>query len=198
MEAIAVTSSARDRDLELVERHRLGDGDAFGEVYREHEATVYNLALRLSGDPFEAGDLTQEVFLRVFRHLGKFRGGSALRTWIYRVALNHCRSRLGRRRPPARSLDDPDDPAARELADPGRGPEGEALAHDTARRVEAALAALPFAFREAVVLRDLEGLSYEEIAGVLGTRIGTVRSRIARGRERLRQALESDSVERQP
>jgi RNA polymerase sigma-70 factor, ECF subfamily len=194
MEAVAVTSSAHDHDRELAERHRLGDREAFAEVYREHEETVYNLALRLAGDPFEAGDLTQEVFLRVFRHLGKFRGGSALRTWIYRVALNHCRSRLGRRPPPARSLDDPDDPAARQLADPGRGPEGTALAHDAARRVEAALGRLPLVFREAVVLRDLEGLSYEEIAGVLDTRVGTVRSRIARGRDRLRQELEKEET----
>jgi RNA polymerase sigma-70 factor (ECF subfamily) len=189
MEAVAI-ASARDHDRELAELHRLGDREAFAEVYREHEETVYNLALRLSGDPFDAADLTQEVFLRVHRHLGKFRGGSALRTWVYRVALNHCRSRLGRRRPPARSLDDPDDPAARQLADPGRGPEGDALAHDAARRVEAALARLPLVFREAVVLRDLEGLAYEEIAAVLGTRLGTVRSRIARGRDRLRQELE--------
>ena len=198
MQALAVGGSARDHDRELVERHRLGDRDAFAEVYREHEETVYNLALRLSGDPFDAGDLTQEVFLRVFRHLGSFRGGSALRTWIFRVALNHCRSRLGRRRPPARSLDDPDEPAARELADPAPGPEAAALAHDAARQVEAALATLPFPFREAVVLRDIEGLAYEEIAELVGTRIGTVRSRIARGRERLRQALESNEEESKP
>jgi RNA polymerase sigma-70 factor (ECF subfamily) len=188
MEA-TITLGVRNDDLEIADRHRHGDAAAFTEVYRDYEATVYNLALRMAGDPFDAADLTQEVFLRVYRHLGKFRGGSSLKTWVFRVALNHCRSRLGRRRPPGRSLDDPDEPAARELADPGRGPEAQALANDAARRVEAALARLPLPFREAVVLRDLEGLAYEEIAAVLGTRVGTVRSRIARGRERLRREL---------
>ncbi|HEX2164318.1 MAG TPA: sigma-70 family RNA polymerase sigma factor [Thermoanaerobaculia bacterium] len=194
MQAVAVGSETREHDRELAELHRLGDRDAFAEVYREHAEAVYNLALRLSGDPFDAADLTQEVFLRVFRHLGGFRGGSSLRTWIYRVALNHCRSRLARRRPPARSLDDPDEPAACELADPSPGPEATALAEDAARRVAAALARLPLVFREAVVLRDLEGLAYEEIADVLGTRVGTVRSRIARGRDRLRREIEKEDV----
>jgi RNA polymerase sigma-70 factor (ECF subfamily) len=151
----------------------------------------------MAGDPFDAADLTQEVFLRVFRHLAKFRGGSSLKTWVFRVALNHCRSRLGRRRPAARSLDDAEEPAARELADPGRSPEDLALARDAGRRVEAALARLPLVFREAVVLRDLEGLSYEEMAAVLGVRVGTVRSRLARGRERLRHELE-ETLEKTP
>jgi RNA polymerase sigma-70 factor (ECF subfamily) len=195
MEA-TITASVRDRDVELVERHRHGDAEAFAEVYRTYEETVYNLALRMAGDPFDAADLTQEVFLRVFRHLAKFRGGSSLKTWVFRVALNHCRSRLGRR-PAARSLDDAEEPAARELADPGRSPEDLALARDAGRRVEAALARLPLVFREAVVLRDLEGLSYEEMAAVLGVRVGTVRSRLARGRERLRHELE-ETLEKTP
>lgn len=176
------------RDLELAERHRWGDEAAFDEVYREYGVMVYNLALRLAGDPEEAADLTQEVFVRVFRHLGRFRGGSSLKTWVYRVALNHCRSRLGRRPPSPGRLDDGDAPGR--LADPRRGPEERALAGDAGRRVTAALAGLPAPFREAVVLRDLEGLSYREIAEVLRLRIGTVRSRIARGREQLRVLLE--------
>jgi RNA polymerase sigma-70 factor (ECF subfamily) len=171
----------------LVERHRWGDAAAFEEVYGRFGELVFNLALRLAGDREDAADLTQEVFLRVYRHLGKFNGRSTLKTWIYRVALNHCRSKLGRRRLPARPLDAGDgriDPI-----DPARGPEARALAGDAGRRVTAALAALPPAFREAVVLRDLEGLTYEEIAEVLGMRIGTVRSRIARGRDALRRLL---------
>ncbi len=189
MEATAITaSSSRDHDLDLVERHRYGDAEAFAEVYRAYESTVYNLALRMSGDPFDAADLTQEVFLRVHRHLGKFRGGSSLKTWIFRVALNHCRSRLGRR-PAERPLGEAGGSAA-EPVDPARSPEENAVARDEAARLGRALARLPLAFREAVVLRDLEGLSYEEIARVLGVRPGTVRSRIARGRERLRDVLE--------
>lgn len=187
---MAATATAHARDLELVQRHRYGDREAFSEIYADYERTVYNLALRMSGDPFDAADLTQEVFLRVYRHLGKFRGRSSLKTWIFRVALNHCRSRLGRRREPDQPLVDEDGQPIREVADERRGPEDKALAVDAARRLEHALARLPLQFREAVVLRDLEELSYEQIAQVLKVRIGTVRSRIARGRERLRVALE--------
>lgn len=171
----------------LVERHRYGDPTAFEEIYRRYCEMVYNLALRLAGEPEDAADLTQETFLRIYRHLGKFGGRSTLKTWIYRVALNHCRSRLARRRP-AEPL--PDARGGRlEPVDPGRGPESQALAGDAGRRVAAALSVLPPTFREAVVLRDLEGLAYQEIAEVLGVRLGTVRSRIARGRDALRRAL---------
>lgn len=189
----AATATARQRDLDLVQRHRYGDREAFAEVYREYEQTVFNLALRMAGDPFDAADLTQEVFLRVYRHLGKFRGRSSLKTWIFRVALNHCRSRLGRRRPADQPLTGPDG-EERQITDPRRGPEERAMAGDAARQVERALARLPLEFREAVVLRDLEEMPYDEIAEVLGVRIGTVRSRIARGRQRLRDALENEGA----
>jgi RNA polymerase sigma-70 factor, ECF subfamily len=190
---MAATATARQRDLDLVQRHRYGDREAFSEVYRDYEATVYNLALRMAGDPFDAADLTQEVFLRVYRHLGKFRGRSSLKTWIFRIAVNHCRSRLGRRRRPEQLPTGPDGDVERPIPDPARGPEERTLAGDAARRVERALAALPLEFREAVVLRDLEEMAYDEIAAVLGVRIGTVRSRIARGRQRLRGALEDET-----
>lgn len=182
-----------ETDLDLLQRHRYGDPTAFEEIYHRFDAMVYNVALRLAGDPEEAADLTQEIFLRIFRHLEKFRGRSSLKTWVYRVAINHCRSRLGRKRPPASSLDEE---TARPLPDPGRGPEEWAVADDEARRVAEALGRLPAVYKEAVVLRDLEGLTYQEIAEVLGIRIGTVRSRIARGRERLRELLEEGEEER--
>jgi len=193
MQAMAIDASPRQRDLELAERHRHGDREAFAEVYREYESTVYNLALRMAGNPFDAADLTQDAFLRIHRHLGKFRGRSSLKTWIFRVALNHCRSRLGRRRLPTQSLEPLPGELAPQIPDPRRGPEERALARDEGRRVAAALGRIPVQFREAVVLRDLEDLTYEEIAAVLGVRIGTVRSRIARGRQRLREVLEEEN-----
>jgi RNA polymerase sigma-70 factor, ECF subfamily len=182
-----------DVDVELAERHRCGDAQAFNEVYARFEEMVYNLALRLSGNYEEAADLTQEIFLRIYRHLGSFGGRSSLKTWIFRIAINHCRDRLSRWRPLTQPLGD--DPGAGEVAyvDPSRGPEDLAVAADEGRRVAEGLAGLPAAFREAVVLRDIEGLSYEEIAEVLGVRIGTVRSRIARGRDQLRTLLEMGS-----
>lgn len=170
-------------------RHRYGDPEAFEEIYRAYEEMVFNLALRLSGDRERAADLSQEIFLRIYRHLGTFQGRSSVKTWVYRVAVNHCRSRLARRPPPSRPGDADDEQLAR-LADPRRSPEERAVASDEARRVERALAGLPRTFREAVVLRDLEGLAYDEIAEVLGLRLGTVRSRIARGRRMLRETLQ--------
>ncbi len=209
-----------DCDLELAQRHCAGDPGAFDEVYARYAAMVYNLALRLAGDADEAADLTQEVFLRVHRGLGGFSGRSALKTWIFRVALNHCRERLSRFRPILRPIAEDTNLAhdggsswghagaaddgggggrgggggwggmgswrAEPLADPGRDPEALAIAADCGRQVAHGLALLPPAFREAVVLRDLQGLSYQEIAAVLQVRVGTVRSRIARGREQLR------------
>ncbi len=187
--AVATTLSS-DSDLDLATRHRYGDPEAFGEVYRRFAQMVYNLAYRMAGDAEEAEDLTQEVFLRIHRHLGRFSGRSALKTWVYRVTLNHCRSKLGRRRHPTQGLAEENDGEGAQLVDGGRGPEEQALARDAGRQVSEALRQVKPVFREAVVLRDLEGLSYDEIARVLKVRIGTVRSRIARGRERLRIALE--------
>ena len=175
-------------DLELAERHRHGDEAAFEEVYTRFTPMVYALCLRMSGESSRAQDLSQEVFLRVFRSLGRFRGRSSLRTWIYRVAINHCRSCLGRRRLRTESLDD--GVLVVRVADSGRGPEDLTVAKDAGRLVAEALLEIPGRFREAVVLRDIEGLSYREIASILGIRLGTVRSRISRGRDRLRVLLE--------
>lgn len=180
-----------DLDIDLVERHRSGDAHAFDEVYERFGEMVYNLALRLSGNREEAADLTQEIFLRIYRHLGSFGGRSTLKTWIFRVALNHCRDRLSRFSPAILPIEEGMEDGGTTLADPARSPEEMALAADDGRRVSAGLSLLPQVFREAVVLRDLEGLSYDEIAEVLGVRVGTVRSRIARGRDQLRSLLES-------
>ncbi len=176
-------------DVALVERHRCGDLQAFDEVYARFGEMVYNLALRLAGNREEAADLTQEIFLRIFRHLGTFGGRSTLKTWVFRIAINHCRDRLSRHYPAMQSIDDTAEEGV-PIADPGRGPEDLAVAADEGRRVTEGLSRIPPVFCEAVVLRDLEGLSYEEIAEVLGVRVGTVRSRIARGREHLRTLLE--------
>lgn len=191
----AATATGSNPDLDLALRHRYGDGAAFEEVYERFASMIWNLAFRMAGDAARADDYTQEVFLRIYRHLGRFNGRSTLKTWIYRVTLNHCRSRLSRRRfffqPLAEEQGD-DEPAV-QLPDPGRGPESQTLAKDAERVLRRALAQVKPVFREAVILRDLEELSYEEIAEVLGIRIGTVRSRIARGRDQLRLVLEKQS-----
>lgn len=174
-------------DLDLVTRHRHGDETAFVEVYQRFSPMVYNLTLRMSGNAEDAADLAQEVFLRIYRHLVKFAGRSTLKTWIYRVTLNYCHSRLGRKQLVIKPLERDD---GRGVEDPRRGPEERTLAHDAERLVGMALRQLKPTFREAVILRDLEGLSYAEIAEVLRLRVGTVRSRISRGRVRLKTLLE--------
>jgi RNA polymerase sigma-70 factor (ECF subfamily) len=193
MEATTATSvQSSNPDLDLAERHRYGDEEAFDEVYQRFVGLVFNVALRMAGKVEEAEDLTQEIFLRVYRHLGRFNGSSTLKTWIYRVALNHCRSKLGRKRYPMQPLAEENEGEGIHLVDDRRGPEERTLANDAAQRVNLCLRQLKPRFREAVVLRDLEGLSYEEIAEILDIRIGTVRSRIARGRDRLRVILEKN------
>lgn len=179
-----------DIDRELVQRHRYGDDSAFEAIYHRYGEMVYNLALRLSGDPEDAADLTQEAFLKIHRHLSGFRGRSSLRTWIYRVAINCCRSRYRRQRVWQGRLVLVREDGLEQLPDGRRDPEERAIAHRTGEMVEEALESLPGIFREAVFLRDIEGLTYDEIAQVLNLRIGTVRSRIARGRDRLRELLE--------
>jgi RNA polymerase sigma-70 factor (ECF subfamily) len=171
-------------------RHRYGDPRAFEELYDEFSSLVYSLSLRMCGSPERAQDLSQEVFLRIYKSLARFCGKSTLKTWIYRITLNHCRSKLGRKRWLIDSLDEPE---AREVVEDRRGPEERALARDAQRTVEKALVQIDGSFREAVVLRDVEELSYQEIAEVLGVKIGTVRSRISRGRAQLKIQLEQMS-----
>jgi RNA polymerase sigma-70 factor (ECF subfamily) len=186
-----------DGESHLLERCRRGEARATEELVRLHGAAVHRFAHRLLGDPEEARDLTQEVFLRAFRRLRGFRADSSLRTWLFRITLNAARNR---RRSWSRShrsrtvsLEaEPDEgregPGAR-LANPAPGPD-RALESRTIRgRLTEALAGLPEEFRVAVSLRDVEGMDYRRIARITGVRVGTVKSRIARGREILRRSL---------
>jgi RNA polymerase sigma-70 factor (ECF subfamily) len=180
----------------LVERCRRGDAEAFARLVAVHEGMVFNLAARLLGDAEEARDLSQEVFLQVFRTLGRFEGRSSLRTWIYRIVVNQCRNRQRwwRRRRRDRSLplqDLTDAQEARLSEAPGgvNGPQQELERRDRAREVQEALAALSFDHRAILMLREVEGLSCEEVAGTLGLPAGTVKSRLARAREALRRRV---------
>jgi len=172
-----------------------GDDLAYEILIQRYQQPVYNLVCRLMNDPSDAADIVQEVFLKVFRNIRSFRGGSSLKTWIYRIAVNeaynHRRwySRHQRQEVPIA----PEEGAqayADSLADPGRTPFDQALDQETRALVEQALEKLNPKFRAAVVLRDIEDLSYEEIAAVLEISLGTVKSRILRGRESLRKVLE--------
>jgi RNA polymerase sigma-70 factor (ECF subfamily) len=182
-------------DALLVEGLRTGDDDAYQALITRFQQPVYSLVYRLLNDPGDACDVVQEVFLKVFRSIGSFRGQSSLKTWIYRIAMNEAHNHrrwFGRRRGHEIGLeDDQGDGMTYEqvLPDPGRSPFDITLDHETMRCIEEALSGLKPAFRDAVVLRDVEGLAYEEIAEILEISLGTVKSRILRGREALREKL---------
>ena len=167
-------------DEELVRRFLRGDDDAFAALVRRHEARVYNLAFRLLGNPDDAREAAQEAFVTCVRKLRSFRGDSAFGTWLYRVASNAAYDVLRRRRRtpvPVEELPEPD--ASPDMADAG------AVAVD----VQRALERVPREFRLVLVLHDVEGLPYEEIATIVGVPVGTVKSRIHRGRVALGRAL---------
>jgi RNA polymerase sigma-70 factor (ECF subfamily) len=182
------------REAALVQRCAEGDEIAFADLVAEHQRMVVQLAINLLGDRDEALDLSQEVFLRVFRTIGRFRGQSSLRTWIYRIAVNQARNRhrFWRRRHRADqvSLDAHVASHGDLLSAAALGPDRLLAQKELAARLQQALDALPFDQRTAIVLREVDGLSYEEIAFSLGVAIGTVKSRLTRARHTLRLQLQ--------
>ena len=185
---------AASADWALVQQCANGDEQACARLVTDHQRMVHQLALHLLGDPQEALDLSQEVFLRVFRTLHQFRGQSALRTWIYRIVVNQAsnRQRWWRRRHRAEQVPLDDERATRgELAEQRNfaAPDRVLQQQEAAGQVWTALNALPFDQRTVIVLREIDGLSYDEIAASLRIAVGTVKSRLARARENLRIAL---------
>ncbi len=200
---VAASAEARtvpSAEEQFLERLRAGEAAAFNRLVEERHGDIYALLYRLTEDPEEARDLTQETFLQAFRHLASFRGDADLRTWLYRIAVNQARNRWRwwkrRRRDRTISLDAPvsddiDSPLSAGLAgDEGLDPERQALARERELALHAALKSLSRPYREVIVLRDIEGLSYEEVADTLDLNVGTVKSRLSRGRNELRRRLE--------
>ena len=184
-----------DQDLELIEELREGSDEAFAQLIAIYQRPVYNFVFRLLEDPSDAPDVTQEVFLKVFRNIGDFRGECSLKTWVYRIAVNEAsnlRRWFSRHRRYELSLDEAEGAGASvaaTLADPHETQYEQVLRHERMRAVERALSQVRESFRVTVVLRDIDGLSYEEIAEILRVSLGTVKSRILRGREALKQSL---------
>ena len=186
-------SDVDSREAALIERCTAGDETACADLVAAHQRMVYGLAYNLLGDRDEALDVSQEVFLRVFRTLSQFRGHSALRTWIYRIVVNQVRNRQRwwrrRHRSDVVSLDEHlrhfgDVEAKREVL-----PDRLLASKETASRIWDAMDRLPFDQRTALVLREVDGLKYEEIAYSLDIAVGTVKSRLTRARQSLRAEL---------
>lgn len=178
-----------------------GSEDAYEVLIQRYQQPVFSLVCRLMNDPGDAPDVVQEVFLKVFRSIGSFRGNSSLKTWIYRIAVNEAynhRRWFCRHQRQEVALGSDDGPLTFEgMTDPGRSPFEQAADQETRALVEQALDKVNPKFRAAVVLRDIEDLNYEDIATVLDVSLGTVKSRIMRGREALRKILEG-RLEQEP
>jgi RNA polymerase sigma-70 factor, ECF subfamily len=176
---------------ELIRRARGGDEDAFAELVTLHANRVYGALRRFGLDATEADEVAQEVFLRAWRGLARFEGRAQFSTWLYRIAFNEAQRRLSRRAPFRVEADpDRDDPIAAVPESPNLGPEAQTLDHEFEQTLELALEQLPIEWRAAIVLRDIEGLSTQEAAEIVGVGEAAFKSRLHRGRMQLRALLE--------
>lgn len=176
----------------LIDAARQGDVGSFNQLVLSYQSMVYNLAYRILGDRDAAADATQDAFLSAFQAIGKFRGGS-FKAWLLRIVTNACHDQLRlKQRRPVTSLDalfvlDP--VPIQSLTDPGESPEEYALRQELSRVIQVGIGTLPPEQRVALILSDVQGLSYQEIAGVIGVSLGTVKSRLSRARGKLRDFL---------
>ncbi len=195
-------------EASLIADLKAGSEDAFAILIAQYHQPLFSLIARNLDDPSEASDITQEVFLKVFRSIRGFHGGSSLRTWLYRIALRESSnqrrwwSRHRRREitldTPATEQEDDAPTLASLLADPHGSPLDHAEQGELRAQIETALRQLPEAFRTVVILREIDGFAYEEIADVLGANLGTVKSRLTRGRAMLRTLLRPQPASTRP
>jgi len=179
-------------DEELIRLHLQGDKDAFPELVHRHLRAVYNLAYRSTGDVMEAENIAQETFARAYKALPRCGELGSFRPWLLTIAVNLCRNRARRAsheplmvREGGEAGEDPLD----QYPDPAPGPLAVVLQNEADAMLEKAIAALPLPYRQVIILRYMEGLSYEELAQTLGLPLNTVRTHLSRAKERLRQAL---------
>jgi RNA polymerase sigma-70 factor, ECF subfamily len=201
--AIGITTE----DVALIADLKAGSEEAFGLLIAQYHQPLYSLIARSLNDPTDAADITQEVFIKVFRSIRGFNGEASLRTWLYRIALHEASNQRrwwSRHKKQEITIDssfesDPDAEnshlsLAATLADNGDSPFDHAAQAEVRERVEAALRQLPEAFRTVVILREIEGFAYEEISEILNVNLGTIKSRLTRGRSALRSILNADGI----
>jgi len=182
LEAPAIDPATTVDDQTLVTQALAGRGEAFGTLVERYDRAVYHLAYRTLRDSEEARDVAQEAFFKAYRSLRTFRPGAKFSTWIFSIAYHACCDRLNRRKRYSNE-------ELPERADPGAGPEQQAIAGDEARRLRAAIAQLPEKYRSVITLYHLQGSQYDEIAQVLEIPIGTVKTHLFRAKEQLRRML---------
>ena len=174
-------------EVELIQRLKSGDEGAFEELFRGYKDRVFNVAYRMLGDREAAEDVTQEVFLKVFRKVKGFKGRSSLYTWIYRLTVNLCTDYI--RKQDAHPVESLEESEALQLAAEGT-PEEEAIRRERAAAVQMIIGSLPDRLRSVIVLREIEGLSYREIAEVLGCSVGRVKSLLHEARAELKRRVQ--------
>lgn len=173
----------------LIQRASSGDASAFNELMAMHERRMYAVALKTCSNPEDAQDCLQEAMLRIFKSIASFKGQSSFSTWVYRITMNTCLDELRRRKNRTNvSLDNLLD-SGWSPADEGDGPENHTIRVIKQQYLHRFMEELPEDMRSAVVLRDVEGYAYEDIANMLNVNVGTVKSRISRAREKLREKI---------
>ena len=197
---LASAIGIRTEEASLVADLKAGSEEAFAQLIAQYHQPIYSLIVRSLNDPSDAPDITQEVFIKVFRSIRGFNGDASLRTWLYRIALHEASNQRrwwSRHKRQEVTIDVPAESEdagetfslASTLADQGDSPFDHASQNETRIRVEASLRQVPEVFRTVVVLREIEGFAYEEIAEILDVNLGTVKSRLTRGRSALRALL---------
>lgn len=180
-------------EQDMIERASRGDAAAFNQLMEQHERRMYAVALRMCGNREDAQDCLQEAMLRVYRAIGGFKGQSSFSTWVYRITMNTCLDELRRKKNRQNtSLDNLLD-MGWSPADETNAPEKQAMRSELRRNLNRAIRELPEEMRAAVVLRDIQGFSYDEIARMLEINVGTIKSRISRGREKLREKMKENA-----
>lgn len=206
---LASALTLQSDEAALVEELRAGSEEAFAWLLARYHQPIYSLLARTVQDRADAADLTQEVFVKVFRGVGGFHGQSSLRTWIYRIALREASNQRRwwvrhkqREVPIEQELTDGSSGAPvrlkEMLVDPAEGPYETAVHAENRARVERALSQVPEPFRTTMILRDIEGFVYEEVAEMQGVNLGTVKSRLVRGRAYLKALLEAPARQERP
>lgn len=191
---VGAIMSEQDLDRQLVERARLGDKRAFELLVEKYQRRLLRLLSRMVREPEEIEDIAQETFIKAYRALPNFRGDAAFYTWLYRIGVNTAKNYLAMRKKAMptvseQAIDEDDEPDERLVAQDISTPESELLSKQVALAVNQVVDSLPEELRTAITLREMEGLSYEEIAELMACPIGTVRSRIFRAREAIAAKL---------